>query len=279
MTCSFPTRLARVATGALLLAGAGACTDDDDDNSGGILGTGEGTEETTTTTGAAVDAELAAYCDAALAIETVPEPNLGEDSSSENAAAWVREELQPLVEAVVATAPAEIADDLITQAAAVENAAATGDFGYFGTDDVNAAEARTHGFDLANCNWHQQPVEATEYSFGDVPDTLPAGPASFELTNAGGEVHEIVFARKNPGVTESAAEIVAMPEEQVETLITELGSVYADPGDSDYRVVDLEPGEYIMVCFVPVGLTSSDDLPPAAAPHYTEGMVAEFTVT
>jgi len=277
MRRSLLTRLAGVAAGALLLAGG--CTGDDDDSSGGPLDQSDGASDETTTTEAGVAPELAAYCDAALALETIPDPPLDASSSDSEAAAWVRDELQPRVEAVVAAAPAEIADDLITQAAAVENAAATGDFGYFGGADVDAAEARTHAFDLANCGWNQQPVEATEYSFGDVPASLAAGPTSFELTNVGAEVHEIVLARKNPGVTESVADILARPEDEARSMITEVGSVYADPGEADYRVVDLEPGDYVMVCFVPVGVTSSDVVAPEGPPHHTQGMVAEFTVT
>lgn len=279
MRRTFPTRLAGVAAGVLLLATA---CGDDDDSSGGPPDRPEEPAGATTTTGAA-DGELAAYCEAALAIEVVPDPDLdpsltGAEADAE-AAAWVTEELQPLAEAVVATAPAEIADDLSTQAAAVAEAAVTGDFSSFGGTEVDAAEARTHEFDMANCGWQAQTVTATEYSFGEVPGTLTAGPTSFELSNEGSELHEIVLARKNPGVTDSVEDIVALPDEEALSRITELGSVHTDPGSSDYKVVDLEAGDYIMICFVPMGMTSEDAEATDGAPHYTEGMVAEFTVT
>lgn len=269
-----PTVLAGLATGLLLL-GAAACGGDDDDSAGT-----DGTEEPTGSTTTVADTEpegsgeLAAYCEAATAIELTP-PFEGETDAE--AQAWVTDELQPRVEAVVAAAPPEIADDIATQAAAVAEAAGTGDFAAFGGAEVDAAEERTHRFDLDNCGWQVQDVVATEYSFGEIPATLEAGTTSFELDNQGTEVHEIVVARKNPGVTDSVEDLVA--DEAGQTKVTELDDVNADPGSADYVVVDLEPGEYIMVCFVPTGMTSMDAEPSTAPPHYTQGMVAEFTVS
>lgn len=235
-----------------------------------------------TTTPEPTGGGLAAYCDAALAIETVPEleldPNLPPEEADAAAADWVTTELQPLVEAVVAEAPAEIEDDLLTQAAAVDQAAATGDFSSFGGPEVDAAEVRTHAFDVENCGWQVQDIDATEYSFGSIPSTLGAGPTSFELVNDGAELHEMVLARKNPGVTETVEELAALPDEEAQAKVTTVGSVYTDPGTQDYAVVDLEPGDYVMLCFVPMGMTSEDEMPPDAAPHYTEGMLAEFSV-
>lgn len=259
----------------LLLLGASACSGDDDDSGPLDPGEPDTTEapEGSTTTADPGAGELAGYCEAALAIELTP-PFEGESDSE--AALWVVEELQPRIEAVVSAAPAEIADDLATQAAAVEQAAVSGDFSAFGGPEVDAAEERTHAFDLANCGWQVQDVVATEYDFGDVPATLAAGPTSFELDNQGAEVHEVVIARKDPGVTATAEELVNDPAG--ESQVTTLNDVNADPGTADYVVVDLEPGEYIMVCFVPMGLASMDDEPTTAPPHYTAGMVADFTV-
>ena len=276
MRRSIPTGLAGLAAGVFLLLGATACSGDD---SGGPLDgpdTTDAPEGVTTTApddGPAADGELTAYCDAALAIELTA-PFEGETDA--DAAQWVTDELVPRIEAVMASAPAEITDDLAIQAAAIDEAAATGDFARFGTPEVDAAEERTHQFDLDNCGWQVQDVMATEYDYGDIPATLAAGPTTFELDNQGAEVHEVVIARKNPGVTESVEELVA--DEAGETKVTTLNDVNADPGTADYVVVDLEPGEYIMVCFVPMGMTSMDDEPTSAPPHYTSGMVAEFTV-
>lgn len=49
-------------------------------------------------------------------------------------------------------------------------------------------------------------------------------------------------------------------------------ATFAEPGDEGSALVTLEPGDYAMVCFVPVG--GGEDGPP----HFTEGMLHEFTV-
>ena len=61
------------------------------------------------------------------------------------------------------------------------------------------------------------------------------------------------------------------------------GASFAAPGESDTLFVDLEPGRYVIVCFLPVGATpdnmealESGEL--QGPPHFTEGMVEEFTV-
>jgi len=61
------------------------------------------------------------------------------------------------------------------------------------------------------------------------------------------------------------------------------GASFAAPGESDTLFVDLEPGGYVIVCFLPVGATpdnmealESGEL--QCPPHFTEGMVEEFTV-
>ena len=50
------------------------------------------------------------------------------------------------------------------------------------------------------------------------------------------------------------------------------------PGEDGYAVVELEPGDYIALCFIPTGMTSDEGPPPEGPPHAMQGMVAEFTV-
>lgn len=61
--------------------------------------------------------------------------------------------------------------------------------------------------------------------------------------------------------------------------------MFGEPGDDDYFVADLEEGEYIALCFIPVGLTpeaaaavEEGGEEPQGPPHFTQGMRAEFTV-
>jgi hypothetical protein len=278
--------LAALAIASLVAAG---CGDDDDDAAGTDDGaaaeaddTGDGGAGDTGGEGGGTDDE--AYCEASLAIETAPAPEIDYPTATEEeivagTQAWAEEVMQPLVDDAVAVTPAELQGDVEVLAAAVDQLVA-GDPGAFDVPDVQAAANRVHQHDLDTCGWPSHDVTATEYSFADVPDEMPAGPTSFELSNEGTEVHEILLARKNDGVTDSAEELLALPEEEAMAKVTMLGSpAFAPPGATDYVVVDLEPGDYVAVCFIPMGMTDVDGPPPEGPPHFTQGMVAEFTVT
>jgi hypothetical protein len=265
------------AVGILVAAGCGDGDDEDDAGS-------DETEETTDES-ASGDADLTAYCDAALAIETVPEPEVDfETATPEEQAAALRtyasETLRPLADDVVATAPEEVTDDVEVLSGAVDQVAETGDFAVFDEPDVAAASESVHAFDLDNCGWSTHQVTASDYAFEGVPEELSTGPTSFELSNDGEELHELVLVRKNDGVTATAEELLALPEEEALAQVTPVGApAFAAPGEADYLVADLEPGDYIGVCFVPVGTTSEEAPPPEGPPHALQGMVLEFTVS
>jgi hypothetical protein len=79
---------------------------------------------------------------------------------------------------------------------------------------------------------------------------------------------------------------LALPEEEVESAVTFAGVAFAAPDAEAFAVVDLEPGSYVMVCFLPVGATpevmaemEATGEEPDGAPHFTQGMVHEFTVS
>ena len=90
----------------------------------------------------------------------------------------------------------------------------------------------------------------------------------------------MVVLRVKDGVDQSASEILALPEEEASALVETVGSMDPlAPGDSDYLVVDLQPGRYIATCFLPKGATSMDTMQSAEGePHAALGMVQEFTV-
>ncbi|MGH9188090.1 MAG: hypothetical protein ACRD0U_20150, partial [Acidimicrobiales bacterium] len=116
-------------------------------------------------------------------------------------------------------------------------------------------------------------VTAVDYAFEDLPTSLEAGPTVVELTNDGDEAHELVLFRKNDGVTQPAEELLALPDEEAFELVAFVqGSEPIDPGKRSSTVFDLEAGDYVAVCFLPVG--GSGDGPP----HFTEGMFTEFSV-
>lgn len=95
-------------------------------------------------------------------------------------------------------------------------------------------------------------IGATEYGFA-LPDTLPAGSVRLRLVNRGREPHHAVLTRLEAGRT--AAEPGA------------LGTVM--PGDSAEVVVTLEPGRYLVACYLES---------PDGVMHRARGMAREFEV-
>lgn len=262
---------------ALLATGCGG----DDDDTGTPS---SGNPPTTPPTTAAPEVDPAAYCTAEAAIEVAPAADTSQAASDEEAATilqtWATDTLTPLVGPVVEAAPEEISADIDVMAGAVEQLSSTGDATALQSPEFLAATDAVHAYDLANCDWASIEVAATEYQFTGIPTDVAAGVTSFEFANQGAEPHELRVFRKADGVTASAAELLALPEEELAGQAEMVGTgEYADPADDGYFVADLQPGEYFAACFVPVGATADAGPPDPAAPlHHSEGMVTEFTV-
>lgn len=233
------------------------------------------------------ESQFVDYCDASFNLETyfAEDPDIDFDSASpEEISAAVKTYLQgakPLVDKVIPLVPAEIKKATDTLLAGFNQALAGGDAEQiFESPEAKAAEAQTHSFDLKNCGWAEVKVSTVDYDFKGLPKELPAGKTSFDLTNKGKELHEIVLLSKNAGVTESFDDLLALPEEEARTKVTGTSLAFAPPGEDDYGVVDLAKGEYVAVCFIPEGLTSEEAEPsPDAKPHFLLGMKQEITVT
>jgi hypothetical protein len=273
---------AAVVTAAIL--GLAACGDDDDADAAGTAD-----EARPAADGGADDDEggegdgTAAYCDASLAIETAPPPDVDFATATPEELAEALKahaaDLQPLADDIMAAAPAEIEDELGVLDEAVDEMAATG-VDIWEVPATNEASDAVHAYDVEHCGWEVVDVAAGDYAFDGLPAELPAGPTAFELANEGDEVHELILLRKGEGVTLTPEELLAMPEEEAMAQAEMVGSpAFAAPGDTAYTVKDLEPGEYIAICFIPTGMTGVDGPPPEGPPHAVHGMHAELTVT
>jgi hypothetical protein len=271
--------LALFALAVLAPLGLAACGDDDDDAAT------DTTAAVTDTTGDSASGDVEEYCEATLAIETVEEPDIDFESltpeqQAEEAKKFAKESLRPLADRIREAAPEEVADDIAVLHAAVVEIEETGNFEAFETPENEAASDRAHAFDLENCGWTEQAVTMVDYDFEGVPASLEAGAVSFEATNSGNEVHEMILLKKNAGVTESFEDLLALPEEEAMTKVTFVAAGFAPPGEDDYTVTELEAGEYGMACFIPLGTVSEDAAEEAEGPpHFTQGMFAEFTVS
>lgn len=115
-------------------------------------------------------------------------------------------------------------------------------------------------------------VTATEFSF-DIPATLPAGPASFTLENAGEQAHHLILAK----LTDDAPPIDELiklrnAEKFLEEDITGNKPPLAKPGETAEGTIETElaAGTYAYVCFMPDKETKK--------PHAFLGMYGTFDV-
>jgi plastocyanin len=131
-------------------------------------------------------------------------------------------------------------------------------------------------------------VVGVEYAFEGLDGEIEAG-TELTFTNQGEEAHELVLFRLAEGETRSVEELLALPDEEVEDAVELIGVAVAEPG-ADGRVVEGElvldePGDYVAICFFPVGTTEVPEGPPTGdeqeqggPPHFTQGMLQELTV-
>jgi hypothetical protein len=273
----FPRIIAALVVPALLL---GACSADrgDDGKRGDERAAGR----------------LREYCAATFAIETAQSDidleTLTPEQQAEQSKRFAAETLRPLADRISAAAPDQIKDEVEIADQSLAEAERTGDFAAaFRRTEKFAAFNRLHGFDLENCGWRRTDVIASEYRFDSVPASIPAGETSFEFENKGREAHEMVLFRRKDGETLTFDQILEI-EDQTEAgkHMDFVAATGGDPGSDEplYAVTNLRPGDYSMVCFIPVGSTpeavkaaQEASKPIDAPPHFKQGMKAELKVT
>lgn len=137
-------------------------------------------------------------------------------------------------------------------------------------------------------------IEMDDFTYGDLPQTVPAG-TRIEVSNSSDtELHEFVTFRLPDGDEREAAAIIADAEAlltsgpPVAVLLAPPGSDEQIPAVGDGTLV--EPGRYVILCAIPTGADPGEYLAAAAtsegppqvdggAPHFVNGMFAELTVT
>lgn len=118
------------------------------------------------------------------------------------------------------------------------------------------------------------PVATEEIRMSDLTYEIPAltaGTHVFHMVNDGPQLHEAQLVRLNDGASEAdfvAALKLGASTPPPGTMVGGGGPL--SPGMENWYTVTLEPGKYLLICFVPDvnGFT----------PHFMEGMVREFTV-
>jgi len=112
-------------------------------------------------------------------------------------------------------------------------------------------------------------VVTREYEY-EMPDTLPAGPTLFHLTNDGNLLHHVTLVKLEQGKTLN--DFTALPPGPFPDWAVFMGgpNTPLPHGGQDEDVVALSPGNYAVICVIP----DSD-----GKPHMMKGMVKALTVT
>lgn len=113
-------------------------------------------------------------------------------------------------------------------------------------------------------------VKATEYTF-DAPDTIEAGLTTVRLEAGGKELHHVSIIRLDSGRTIDDFTKAMKPNAPFPAWAVEVGGPNPPrPGGVAEATMNLEPGNYLFVCFVPS---------PDGVPHVAKGMITPITVT
>lgn len=137
-------------------------------------------------------------------------------------------------------------------------------------------------------------IRAIDYAYLDVPEKVSAG-TTLTLTNdSETEAHELVAIRLPDDEARPAAELAALPPDELGAFFGEVRTVVlAAPDAAGTAVVGNgtldEAGRYLLVCVIPTGAdpgeylekAATSDGPPDVAggpPHIAKGMFGEVTV-
>jgi hypothetical protein len=226
-------------------------------------------------------AEVTEFCESFVDAETLFNAGPGDDP-----AVWAGEMTETLT-ALEDQAPSEVSGAIETISGTMlpllEAGDAEGLFAATESQDFSGALATIDTYMTDECGWDVTGVTAVEYAFDADLEGVGAGYNTISFQNDGNEFHEMALMRINDDTTEDLQELLQLPEEEAMAKVTMTGGAFAEPGATDTVFVDLTPGRYAIVCFLPVGATP-DNIEALesgefeGAPHFTQGMIQEFTV-
>lgn len=196
---------------------------------------------------------------------------------------------------VVAAGPVSLSEEVVpfVELLAEDPAAAVE------SDESRTADAAIDRYISAECGDSQIAITARDFAFEGIPAEIASGPVAFTLRNESetGELHEAWIFRRHPGMTDPASDILSRAEFPITgpeglapilevTDPVAIGFTEPPAADAvDVFLVDLEPGDYIVACLLPVdsgtffaSFETGEDISPGP-PHFQSGMVAELTVT
>lgn len=185
---------------------------------------------------------------------------------------YAAERLMPIGEVLERHLSGDAKKAATTMRAAFAKVAETGDPAAL-EEPTNVAARSVIGKAVHNgCGLQKVDVRAIEYVYKGAPETLQAGRVGFAMKNEGVEEHEMVLFKRAEGVTESLDELLELPEEEMGAKLAFTGVTFGAPKTTNYVAVDLEPGTYFLICFIP---QAGNDGPP----HFMAGMKETIVVS
>lgn len=102
-------------------------------------------------------------------------------------------------------------------------------------------------------------------------DTIPAGVTTFKLENNGTTLHHLIITRLDSGKTVADLQAALKNPGPPPAWMVMVGGPNAPaPNTASNATIDLEPGNYALICFIDV---------PGGVPHFAKGMIKALTVT
>ncbi|MCB0210294.1 MAG: hypothetical protein KDJ52_13235 [Anaerolineae bacterium] len=136
-------------------------------------------------------------------------------------------------------------------------------------EPVDTEEVTMNGNEVFETDYPEVAVIAADYTFA-APGGVEAGLVMVTLENQGQEPHQVQLARLNDGVTIAEFQEALQAGPEALGLVTWAGGVAAvDPGDKQSVTVDLTPGTYLLLCFLP---------DHEGTPHLALGQLSSFEV-
>ncbi len=105
----------------------------------------------------------------------------------------------------------------------------------------------------------------------DVSAPITAGTHTVQVTNGGGQPHEVLVVRLAPGATVKDFVAAFEPGASGPPPGKPVGGIVGiDRGGRAFFTATFEPGHYALICFLPDQQTGKE--------HFTQGMIREFTI-
>ena len=113
-------------------------------------------------------------------------------------------------------------------------------------------------------------VRTRDFAFYDMPDTIPAGPTTIRLLNDGPDLHHVWLVRLEEGKTIEDLASAMWDGHQLPGWAVDVGGPNTPvPGGESAATLDLEAGNYLVICVIPAA---------DGEPHVLKGMSRQLVV-